>query len=149
MLRPRDERDATAQQVIARLQPRLDAVPGGIAYPVAVQDIQIGARLSTTQYQYTMTDSDAQRLGLWAPRVADRFRRIPGLRDVASDQRDDGVRIAIQVDRDKASARCQHGERGQCALRQFRAAADLHHLWPEQSVPGGDGPPIRSAAIRT
>ncbi|AWV24561.1 Acriflavin resistance plasma membrane protein [Roseomonas mucosa] len=103
VLRPRDERDATAQQVIARLQPRLNAVPGGIAYPVAVQDIQIGARLSTTQYQYTMTDSDAQRLGLWAPRVVDRFRRIPGLRDVASDQRDDGIRIAIQVDRDKAS----------------------------------------------
>ncbi|MDJ0387751.1 efflux RND transporter permease subunit [Roseomonas sp. E05] len=103
VLRPRDERDLDAQGVIARLQPKLDAIPGAVAYPVAVQDIQISPRVSTTQYQYTLTDADAATLSLWAPRVVARLRAIPGLRDVATDQREDGVRLAIQVDRDRAA----------------------------------------------
>ncbi|KAA2211971.1 efflux RND transporter permease subunit [Teichococcus oryzae] len=103
VLRPRDERDLDAQGVIARMKPRLDSIPGVIAYPQAVQDIQISPRISTTQYQYTLTDSDAATLSRWAPEVVARLRQVPGLRDVATDQREDGVRLAIQVDRDRAA----------------------------------------------
>ncbi|MFC0410801.1 efflux RND transporter permease subunit [Roseomonas elaeocarpi] len=103
VLHPRGERDATAQGIIARLQPRLAEVTGGVSYPVAVQDIQIGTRITTTQYQYTLTDSDANELAQWAPKVLDRLRQIPGLRDVASDSRQDGVRITVEVDRDRAA----------------------------------------------
>jgi len=103
VLHPREARDLDAQGVIARLQPQLDGIPGAIAYPQAVQDIQISPRVSTTQYQYTLTDSDPATLSLWAPRVLERLRRIPGLRDVATDQREDGVRLAIHVNRDHAA----------------------------------------------
>jgi multidrug efflux pump len=103
VLRPREQRDADAQAIIARLQPKLAALPGIMAFPQAVQDIQIGARISTTQYQYTLTDSDAVELALWAPQVRDRLQALPGLTDVATDQREDGLRIAIQVDRDRAA----------------------------------------------
>ena len=103
VLRPRAERGEDAQAVIARLQPKLDALPGILSFPVAVQDIQIGARISTTQYQYTLTDADAAQLALWAPQVLQRLRDMPGLRDVATDQREDGLRLSIQVDRDRAA----------------------------------------------
>jgi multidrug efflux pump len=103
VLRPRDERDLDAQGVIARLKPRLDSIPGAVAYPQAVQDIQISPRVSTTQYQYVLTDADAATLSRWAPEVVARLRQLPGLRDVATDQREDGVRLAIQVDRDRAA----------------------------------------------
>ncbi len=103
VLRPRDERDLDAQGVIARLKPRLDGIPGAVAYPQAVQDIQISPRVSTTQYQYVLTDADAATLSRWAPEVVARLRQLPGLRDVATDQREDGVRLAIQVDRDRAA----------------------------------------------
>jgi multidrug efflux pump len=103
VLRPREERAEDAQAVIARLQPKLAALPGIMTFPQAVQDIQIGARISTTQYQYTLTDSDAAELALWAPQVRDRLQALPGLTDVATDQREDGLRVAIQVDRDRAA----------------------------------------------
>ncbi|MFC4166849.1 efflux RND transporter permease subunit [Teichococcus aestuarii] len=103
ILRPRAERGLDAQGVIERLKPKLAEVPGIVAYPQAVQDIQISPRISTTQYQYTLTDSDAATLSLWAPRVLERLRALPGLRDVATDQRDEGLRLAIEVDRDRAA----------------------------------------------
>ncbi|MBI0434467.1 efflux RND transporter permease subunit [Roseomonas sp. KE0001] len=103
VLRPRAERDLDAQGIIARLQPQLDAIPGGTAWPQAAQDIQISPRVSTTQYQYTLTDSDAATLSLWAPRVLERLRDIPGLRDVATDQRQNGLRLVVEVDRDRAA----------------------------------------------
>jgi multidrug efflux pump len=103
VLKPRGERDADAFAVIERLKPRMAEVPGVVAYAQAVQDIQIGARAATTQYQYVLTDSDAAELGEWAPQLLDKLRELPGLRDVASDQRDGGLRMAIRVDRDRAA----------------------------------------------
>jgi len=102
VLRAREERDVTAQEVIARLAPRLAALPGIVAYPQAVQDIQIGARASTTQYQYTIVDADAATLATWSPRILDALRRRPELVDVSSDGQQQGLRIAIEVDRARA-----------------------------------------------
>ncbi|MCQ4161282.1 efflux RND transporter permease subunit [Roseomonas sp. GC11] len=101
-LRPRETREPV-QAVMARLQPQLDALPGLSTWPQAVQDIQISARVSTTQYQYTLFDSDAAILATWAPRMMQALQAIPGLQDVASDQREDGLQLQVQVDRDRAA----------------------------------------------
>ncbi|WP_160000134.1 efflux RND transporter permease subunit [Roseomonas sp. 18066] len=102
VLKPRAERDE-AQAVIDRLQPKLDGIPGLATWPQAVQDIQISARVATTQYQYTLFDADAATLSAWAPRMMQRLQAMPGLRDVASDQREDGLQLQVTVDRDAAA----------------------------------------------
>ncbi|HEY0419102.1 MAG TPA: efflux RND transporter permease subunit, partial [Acetobacteraceae bacterium] len=101
-LKPRRERDASAQAVADRLGAKLAAVPGLSAYMQPVQDIQIGTRISRTQYQYTLTDTDPAELATWAPRLLDRLRALPGFRDVTTDQQNEGFRRTILVDRDAA-----------------------------------------------
>jgi multidrug efflux pump len=103
VLKPREARDADAFAVIARLKAAMARVPGIVGYPQAVQDIQIGARAATTQYQYVLTDADAEELAQWAPRLLEALRARPELRDVASDQRNEGLRLAVRVDRDRAA----------------------------------------------
>ena len=100
-LKPRGERDP-APVVIARLQAAMAGVPGMSVFMQAVQDIQIGTRVSRTQFQYTLLDTDAQELALWAPRLVARLRAMPDLQDVASDQQTEGFSTRIQVDRDAA-----------------------------------------------
>ncbi|NOG71027.1 MMPL family transporter [Roseicella sp. DB1501] len=102
VLRPREERAADAAAIIARLQPRLDALPGLSVHLAPVQDIQIGARPGSTAYQYTLMDPDAAELSRWAPVLERRLRELPVLRDVSSDRRDGGLRVTVDVDRDKA-----------------------------------------------
>jgi multidrug efflux pump len=102
VLRPREDREAMAV-ITERLNARLAAVPGITAYLQPVQDIQIGTRPSSTQYQYTVVDSSSAELAIWAPRLLAALRALPELRDVATDQREDGLRIALQVDRARAA----------------------------------------------
>ncbi|MDB5413206.1 MAG: acriflavine resistance protein [Rubritepida sp.] len=103
ILKPRNQRSASAQEIAVRLEPRLDAIAGIDTRIQAVQDIQIGARASSTQFQYTLTDSDAAQLREWAPRLVARLADAPGLRNVSSDQRDGGLRVHVEVDRDRAA----------------------------------------------
>ncbi len=103
VLRSRDQRQDDTQAVIDRLAPKLAAIPGIVAYPQAVQDIQIGTRTSSTQYQYTVMDSSTRELTTWAPRLLEALRGLPELRDVATDQREDGLRLAVNVDRARAA----------------------------------------------
>ncbi len=100
-LKPRRERDP-APVVIARLQAAMTGVPGMSVFMQAVQDIQIGTRISRTQFQYTLIDTDAEELATWAPRLLGRLRAMPDLQDVASDQQTEGFATRIQVDRDAA-----------------------------------------------
>ncbi|MDB5315383.1 MAG: acriflavine resistance protein, partial [Rhodospirillales bacterium] len=102
VLKARGEREGI-EAISARLNARVAAIPGIVAYLQPVQDIQIGTRPSSTQYQYTLTDSSQAVLGEWAPRVVEALRALPNLRDVASDQREDGLRIALDVDRARAA----------------------------------------------
>ncbi len=102
VLRPRETRETMAV-ITARLNARLAAVAGITAYLQPVQDIQIGTRPSSTQYQYTVVDSSSAELATWAPRLLAALRGLPQLRDVATDQREDGLRIALQVDRARAA----------------------------------------------
>ncbi len=103
VLRPRETRQDSVQAVVDRLAPQLAAIPGIVAYPAPVQDIQIGTRPSSTQYQYTVMDSSAEELALWSPRLLAALRALPELRDVATDQREDGLRLALEVDRVRAA----------------------------------------------
>ena len=100
-LKPRTARDP-APVVIARLQQAMGNEPGLSVFMQAVQDIQIGARISRTQYQYTLLDTDAQELGTWAPRLVQRLRQMPDIQDVTTDQQSDGLAIRVNVDRQAA-----------------------------------------------
>ena len=100
-LKPRTERDP-APVVMQRLQRAMSGAPGISVFMQPVQDIQIGTRISRTQFQYTLLDTDANELATWAPRLQARLAGMPDLRDVASDQQTDGFATRIEVDRDSA-----------------------------------------------
>ncbi|GGC61247.1 acriflavine resistance protein B [Siccirubricoccus deserti] len=102
VLVPRDLRADNAHDIALRLQPRLDALSGTVVQLQPVQDIQIGARPGSTAYQYTLMGPDPAELGRWAPRLEARMAALPILRDVGSDQRDGGLRVTLDVDRDLA-----------------------------------------------
>jgi len=102
-LKPREERDATASQIIQRLRPKLADVEGIVLFMQASQDINVGARATRTQYQYTLQDTDLVELDTWAPKLLTALRRIPLLQDVASDQQSAGSTLSLDIDRDAAS----------------------------------------------
>jgi multidrug efflux pump len=102
-LKPRADRKANADEIIARLQPRVAQVEGIELYLQPVQDLQIDTRVSRTQFQYTIEDADPSELETWAPRILAALKKLPQLRDVASDQGDAGLQTAIGIDRDTAS----------------------------------------------
>jgi HAE1 family hydrophobic/amphiphilic exporter-1 len=103
-LKPRDQRNVSADQVINRLGPPLARIQGVTVYLQAAQDITIGARLSRTQYQYTLIDADAGELSHWAPIFLDRLRTLPGITDVASDSESGGPLLDVTVNRDAAAS---------------------------------------------
>ena len=104
-LRPKDEgRTASADEIIARLRPKLAPVQGIALFMQAGQDINVGGRLSRTQYQYTLTDPDLSELNTWAPRLMDRMRQIPGLTDVTTDQQNAAPTARVTIDRERASS---------------------------------------------
>nr|WP_294506087.1 efflux RND transporter permease subunit [uncultured Rhodopila sp.] len=100
-LKPVGQRDRM-DVVVARMQAAIPGIPGITAFFQPVQDIQIGTRVSRTPYQYTLMDTDAAELAAWAPRLRRKLATLPELRDVASDQQDEGFRTFISVDRDAA-----------------------------------------------
>jgi hydrophobe/amphiphile efflux-1 (HAE1) family protein len=102
-LKPISERKITVDQVIARLRRKLAAVPGATLFLRANQDINVGGRFTSSQYQYTLESENLKDLDEWAPRVLARLRQLPGLRDVATDQQTRGLQAAVVIDRDTAS----------------------------------------------
>jgi hydrophobe/amphiphile efflux-1 (HAE1) family protein len=102
-LKPFDARSATAQQIITRLEPKLAEVPGITTYLQAMQNVQIGARLTATQYQYTLTDMNSAELYRWAPKILDKVKTIPGLAEVTSDQQNTAPQLKIEINRDLAA----------------------------------------------
>jgi multidrug efflux pump len=102
-LKPLDQRDASASEIIRRLQPKLAQVAGIELYMQPVQDLTVEDRVSRTQYQYTMESPDSAALNTWAPRLVEKLKTLPELRDVASDQQNDGLGLLLNIDRDTAS----------------------------------------------
>jgi len=102
-LKPRDQRGASAGQIITRLGPQLRRVPDAVLFLQSLQDINVGGRLSSTQFQFTMQDADAEELNGWAPRILAALRPLPQLADVASDQQTGGTTLTVEIDRDAAA----------------------------------------------
>jgi hydrophobe/amphiphile efflux-1 (HAE1) family protein len=102
-LKPFAQRDVTADQVIQRLRPVVGQVEGVKFFMQAGQDVSVGGRLSRTQYQYTLTDTNLDELNHWAPILEQAMGKLPGLQDVASDQQIAAPHMAIQIDRDAAT----------------------------------------------
>jgi len=102
-LKPYGERDATAGQIIQRLRKKVAGIEGAKFFMQVPQNITVGGRLSRTQYQYTLTDTNNEELDHWAPILESEMRKLPELQDVASDQQIAAAHLAIEVDRDTAS----------------------------------------------
>jgi multidrug efflux pump len=102
-LKSKSERKSSADQVIARLRPKLSQVAGARLYLQAVQDIGVGGRQSNAQYQYTLQANDVAELYQWAPKLTEALQHVPALTDVNSDQQQNGLEIDLSIDRDTAS----------------------------------------------
>jgi hydrophobe/amphiphile efflux-1 (HAE1) family protein len=100
-LKPPSQR-VGVDQVIARLNKALQSVWGITLYMQAAQDITVGARVSKTQYQYTLVDVDSDELDHWAPILLKKLQTLPELTDVASDQQSTGRLLKVEVDRQLA-----------------------------------------------
>jgi multidrug efflux pump subunit AcrB len=101
-LKPYDERDASAEQIIQRLRKKIAGVEGAKFFMQVPQNITVGGRLSRTQYQYTLTDTNNEELDHWAPILETEMHKLPELQDVASDQQIAAAHLAIEIDRDAA-----------------------------------------------
>ena len=99
----KERKSANADMVINRLRPKLSHVPGATLYLQAFQEVQIGGRVSNAQYQYTLSGEDLQELYEWAPRLTEKLRAVPILKDVNSDQQVSGLEQNVIIDRDTAA----------------------------------------------
>ncbi|HHS7810830.1 MdtB/MuxB family multidrug efflux RND transporter permease subunit [Pseudomonas putida] len=102
-LKPHGQRDLSATEVIARLQPQLDKLVGIRLFMQPVQDLTIEDRVSRTQYQFSMSSPDAELLSQWSERLVEALAQRPELTDVASDLQDKGLQVYLVIDRDAAS----------------------------------------------
>jgi len=102
-LKPLEQRDASAADIIRRLQPKVAQVAGIDLYMQAVQDLSVENRVSRTQYQYTLEAPTQAELNNWVPKLLERMKQIPHLQDVANDQLTGGLGLELSIDRDTAS----------------------------------------------
>ncbi|WP_420970947.1 efflux RND transporter permease subunit [Bradyrhizobium sp. B120] len=102
-LKPLNERDANAQQIIARLRPKLEKVLGARLFMQAAQDVRLGGRPTRTQFEFTLQDANLAELNEWAPKILGKMQTLPQLRDVATDQQTNGTTVELKINRDTAS----------------------------------------------
>jgi multidrug efflux pump len=102
-LKPFDQRNATSGQIIDRLRPKLMAIPGANTFMQAGQDLRIGGRGSSAQYQYTIQSDNLQDLVEWGPVLLQQMRKLRILTDVNTDQQNSGLQAMLTYDRDTAS----------------------------------------------
>ena len=102
-LKPHSERNESASEVIARLQPQLDKLTGIRLFMQPVQDLTIEDRVSRTQYQFSLSSPDAEMLSTWSQKLVTALSNQPELVDVASDLQDKGLQVYLVIDRDAAS----------------------------------------------
>jgi hydrophobe/amphiphile efflux-1 (HAE1) family protein len=102
-LKPRDDRQYSAAQVIDRLRPKLARVPGAKLFLQPSQDITVGGRIARGQFQYVLQDPNLQELNTWAPRLIEKMKKLPQLADVASDAQNQAPLLTVTINRDAAS----------------------------------------------
>jgi hydrophobe/amphiphile efflux-1 (HAE1) family protein len=136
-LKPRDERTESADDIINRLRPQLAKVPGATLFLQAAQDLNIGGRTARTQYQYTLEDSDIDELNEWSPKLLESLKKLPMLRDVASDQQSSSGMLSLEIDRDQAARfgiqpaavdQALYDAFGQRQAAQFFTQANSYHV---------------------
>lgn len=101
-LKPLDQRDVSADELVNRLRPKLGRVPGAGLFLVPMQDIRIGGRPSNAQYQFALQSDDIEELREWEPRIRAALAKLPVLTDVNTDQQDLGLQTRVEIDRDAA-----------------------------------------------
>ena len=101
-LKPLSERKASADQIVARLRPKLGSVAGANLFLVPIQDVRIGGRLSNAQFQYTLQSDDLELLREWEPKIRAEMMKSPMLVDVNTDQQDKGLQMTLNINRDRA-----------------------------------------------
>ncbi|MDT8892953.1 efflux RND transporter permease subunit, partial [Enterobacter cloacae] len=148
-LKPRDQRTASATEVIRRLHPKLEQMNGAQLFLQAAQDINVGGRVSATQYQYTLQDGDGAELDEWAGKLLAKFKTLPELADVASDQQNGGATITLSIDRDQAARfgieaqtidNTLYDAFGQRQVAQFFTDVNSYHVILEVSPGFKDNP---------
>ena len=102
-LKPLNVRNMNASDVIRRLQTSLQPVEGITLYMEPVQNITVDDRVSRTQYQYTLEDSNSDELNLWTAKLVEKMKQLPQLADVATDQQTGGLAASLVIDRVTAS----------------------------------------------
>jgi hydrophobe/amphiphile efflux-1 (HAE1) family protein len=170
-LKPLGIRHVSADEVLARLRPQLAKVMGVNLFLQAAQDVRIGGRASRTQYQYTLQDANLTELRAWSPKLLEKFKQLPQLKDVATDQQTSGLSLEVEIDRDTAgrlgitpqmvdeTLYDAFGQRQVATLfterNQYRVVLEvspryagtpdaLDHVWVR--TPGGDQVPLRAIA---
>lgn len=103
VLKPLEERQISADQVIARIRGKASRIPGARLVMNATQDLRMGGRQSAAQYQYTLQGDDVRELNTWAPQILGKIRRLPEVTDVNSDQQDRGLEASLVIDRATAA----------------------------------------------
>jgi len=102
-LKPIAERQVTADQVIARLRPKLAHEPGASLFLQPAQDIRVGGRPSNAQYQFTLQSDSIEELRAWEPRIRQALTKVPELTDVNTDAQDKGIQTSLVIDHDAAA----------------------------------------------
>jgi len=102
-LKPRDERTASATEIINRLRPQLAKVEGANLFLQPSQDITVGGRIARGQFQYTLQDADLDELNTWAPKMLAKLKTLPELADVSSDQQGNAPQLMVTINRDAAA----------------------------------------------
>ncbi len=102
-LKPLEERHTMAVDIIRRIQKGMESVEGITLFMQPVQDLTVETRVSRTQFQYSLEDPDVKELSEWVPQLVSRLQACPQLRDVTSDQQDEGRQVRVVIDRDSAS----------------------------------------------
>ena len=101
-LKPLAERHASADQIINRLRGKLTKITGATLYLQAAQDLQVGGRQASAQFQYTLFGDDLLQLNRYAIKAIKEISQLPGIVDVNSDQRDQGLQVYVTIDHDAA-----------------------------------------------
>jgi hydrophobe/amphiphile efflux-1 (HAE1) family protein len=102
-LKLRDDREASASQIVDRLRPKLAQIPGAKLFLQPAQDITVGGRIARGQFQYVLQDPSLDELNTWAPRLIAKLKTLPQLADVASDAQNQAPRVTVTINRDAAA----------------------------------------------
>jgi hydrophobe/amphiphile efflux-1 (HAE1) family protein len=102
-LKPRDDRNVSASQIVDRLRPQLAKVPGVKLFLQPAQDITVGGRIARGQFQYVLEDPDQHELNEWTPRLIERLKKLPQLADVATDAQNEAPMLTVTINRDAAA----------------------------------------------